>query len=538
MNATWNYAQGSYQLDEQNSVSYTRRDLVFTLIFLLFGYLCANALPFRRYPLALFLLSLSLLALTACYYGKAFFSKAFFSKGARSLVILTAYFLHTAVYLTSANAMLRFVTVWLQLILLAAFWYDRARLRENPLHDAKALLCLKEALYGYLVRYGALFGALKENLGKGERARKGWRTVGLSLIGLIVAVLPTLVIGLLLSYDNAFTSLLDSIFDFSFDNIFETVYELIFGILTAAALFSLIRFAKDGFVRIEKGDESGSHSEYKRFSVPRPILYAAVTPILVLYALFFFSQKDYYLSAFTNTLPEGFTYAAYAREGFFQLCIVACLNAVILLTFTYLIKKKDTSREILCRIYSAVLSLFTLILIATALSKMVLYIGSYGLTHKRVYASWLILLLGVLFLLFLIKQLARKLPVMKCSAVIFLSFFLLIALPNTDAIIANYNVDRYLDQSLDRVDVNELSSLGISSVEARLRLEAYWLSQLDPLGHSTLTEEEKKTLDSLSKSLDLTKEELDTSFFAFSIPNERAKRLLEERDGESYDPLS
>ena len=176
------------------------------------------------------------------------------------------------------------------------------------------------------------------------------------------------------------------------------------------------------------------------------------------------------------------------------------------------------------------LSFFTLILIATALSKMALYIDTYGLTHKRVYASWLMAFLAFVFVVILGKQFARRLPFVKVAIVGAVLFFALITLPNIDAVIANYNVDRYLDGTLDTVDIDELEDLGISSVKARIRLEEAWEKEGCLLGTSSLTSEEKEGLTKLSASLDREKENLDRSLFAFSIPNHKAKRLLDERE--------
>ena len=498
--------------------SYTRRDFVFSLIFFLFGYLAANAMPFREKPLAIFLLTLLAPVIAISLGGKGFFSRSPYFLGR-----LLTYAVAALAFLTSGNAVLRFFVMVLELVLFALLLY-RPKSDQIHLADETILFHIRNALMGYFRQFGALFGALVSGLSQGERAKKSWRTLGFVAVGLSVAILPTLIVVLLLSYDSTFYDLINSIFDVSFDNVFETLWKLLLAFPIGAVFFSVCsqnRFA---------AKPRTPHKAVSGHSVARPILYAAVTPILLVYALFFFSQKDYYLSAFTKILPEGFTYAEYAREGFFQLCIVSCLNAVILLIFTYLIDKKEGEKEIPCRIYSGLLSLFTLILVATALSKMVLYIDSYGLTHKRVYASWLMLVLAVIFLFFFIKQFARKLPIIKSTLLVVLISFLLIALPNTDALIADYNVDRYLEGELATVDVEELNELGVSSVEARLRLETYWQEQIGVLGTTALTEDEKASLETLSASLNQLATTLqDDTLFAFSLPNARAKRLLEDR---------
>ena len=497
---------------------YSIRELVFAFVFLFVALLFSFAMPFRERPLAVLLLSIVLFVQTALYHGKGAIVKK-----RRPITMLVLYGVFLIPFLTNANATLRFFVFVLLMLLLAFFWYDKAVLLHQPMEDATVASHVGDALLSYVSHFHVMFAVIFSTTGRGERAKKGFRTFGFIMLGLGIALLPTVIIWALLSYDDAFNLLMDNIFDFSFEKIFERIWDIIVAVPLGAAFFSLVYSAKaERKEKAVKASRSGG--------VPRALLYAAVTPMLVLYALFFFSQKDYYLSAFTKTLPEGLTFAEYAREGFFQLCVIACINAAVLLVFSLLARKKEGSKEILCRVYQGVLSFFTLILIATALSKMALYIDTYGLTHKRVYASWLMALLAFVFVVILGKQFARRLPFVKVAIVGAVLFFALITLPNIDAVIANYNVDRYLDGTLDTVDIDELEDLGISSVKARIRLEEAWEKEGGLLGTSSLTSEEKEGLTKLSASLDREKENLDRSLWAFSIPNSQAKRLLDERE--------
>ena len=56
---------------------------------------------------------------------------------------------------------------------------------------------------------------------------------------------------------------------------------------------------------------------------------------------------------------------------------------------------KDGERVM--RVFSVLLSLETLLLIVTALSKMVLYISQYGLTRLRIFASCTMIVLFLIF---------------------------------------------------------------------------------------------------------------------------------------------
>jgi hypothetical protein len=256
--------------------------------------------------------------------------------------------------------------------------------------------------------------------------------------------------------------------------------------------------------------------------LPRALLCAAVTPILAVYVLFFISQWSYYVSAFTGVLPEGLTFANYARSGFFQLCAVSGINAILLLLFNILIKKTDKKRDPLRSIYSAVISLFTLVLIATALSKMMLYIDSFGLTQKRVYASWLMLLLAAVFIIVLIGQLFHRIPIFSVIAVTAIIFFALIAIPNVDGMIASYNVSAYLSGDLATVDVYAAEDLGASAVPALARLREELLA-------APITKDTESLLREINYALLRMRSEICMSprgLFGFNIPIQRAINIL------------
>lgn len=78
------------------------------------------------------------------------------------------------------------------------------------------------------------------------------------------------------------------------------------------------------------------------------------------------------MSAFQNLLPAGYTYADYARRGFFELCGVAVLN-LTLIALLQLFSRRDADtgkKPAAVRVYTVILAVFTLALIVTALRKM------------------------------------------------------------------------------------------------------------------------------------------------------------------------
>ncbi len=353
--------------------------------------------------------------------------------------------------------------------------------------------------------------------------------LGWCAVGLVGAVIPTVVIAALLSYDEQFTNLLDRIFSFEPDKLFENIGDVIVAGLLAVCLFAVL-FGNLATTKADKKEEETETDKPSRLQVlPKPLVAAFVTPILLLYVLFFVSQWSYYVSAFTHVLPEGLTYAQYAREGFFQLCIVCVFNAILLVCLQAFMRRAPEEKGILRRILAGIISLFTLILIATALSKMVLYIDAYGMTRNRILATWMILLLAVIFILSLIQVFCKKFPIAMAILVTCVVFALVLFLPNIDGMIANYNVDAYLSGDLSSVDVDALCDLDYAAVPALERLEEHLLDE-EKLDEKTaiLLEQTTARLSTLAER----SEKNPAGFFDWNIPTWRAKQMLAERGWE------
>ena len=202
----------------------------------------------------------------------------------------------------------------------------------------------------------------------------------------------------------------------------------------------------------------------------------AMLPLLTVYAVFFVSQWNYYVSAFSGKLPEGIDiYSQYARDGFGELCAVSGINAAVMITVSVFTRRRQPDRHSpATRVFIGLLSVSTLILIATAISKMVLYIRAYGLTRLRVYASWFMILLAAGFLIMLIKQIIPKTNAVCAMLAAFILLFGVLALSDPDRQIARYNVDRYIEGTLFLPDKDGIDRLvdecGDSAIPETVRL--------------------------------------------------------------------
>ncbi len=103
--------------------------------------------------------------------------------------------------------------------------------------------------------------------------------------------------------------------------------------------------------------------------VPAVAICSALTPLILIYLLFFACQLPYYLSAFGGVLPTATATADMQDKAFSSCAEWQCLT----LWYIYcgvLAKRNENGRKpVAVRIYSAVFSLITILLICSAMSR-------------------------------------------------------------------------------------------------------------------------------------------------------------------------
>ncbi len=315
------------------------------------------------------------------------------------------------------------------------------------------------------------------------------RTLLMVLVGLIVTIpLTVIVYQLLTSADEGFYTLMSGIFDdFSFD--FSIVIQIILAVPVGFYLFGLVfsnvKKLKADYITNEWYDMRRNSMRF----LPAATAYAAVTPIIILYLAFVFVQADYLFSAFSGTLPNTFSYAEYARQGFFELFAISIINLAVIAALTLFSKNRtDGKKPFALKVYTVLLSVLTLLILITAFSKMSLYISNFGLTGKRVYVSWFMILIAVFFAVIVIKQFAEKLCIANIMSVVFTLLFAVLCFGNIDGQIARFNIYRYTEHG-EKVDLMALYDLSDDGWAVVLKSEGF--NGLN----SEITDESRENLD-------------------------------------------
>ncbi len=342
------------------------------------------------------------------------------------------------------------------------------------------------------------------------------KTLTKVLLGLLIALPITgLVMVLLISADQIFADMMEQVERILSGLFWKSLFELIRDLTFTVPLFLYLFGLLVGGMRYQSPAVAPSAPQKSRLRdrMSPLTLCVAATPLLMLYIVFFCAQAPYYFAAFSAYLPESFTVSAFARRGFFELCVVSFINFAVLLALQFLSAKKDDGKTpVSIRIYSTLLSVFTLLLIATAIRKMLLYIQSFGLTKLRVLTCWAMLLLAACFIVIALYQLFVRLPVKKWITTVCITFIALLAFSNVDGMIARYNVSAYQSGALERIDVVHLYSLSADAVPYTLPL---------------LEDEDPQVVNSTKRYLKAWEDRLEESTFPeYSFSLYRARRAI------------
>ena len=294
--------------------------------------------------------------------------------------------------------------------------------------------------------------------------KKSLKNAVLAIAGLAAAAVPTVIVtGLLSDADTRFSVIISSIFDGFLSKAVIFVIQAALGIPIGLWFFGALDSAKEGISSPGRDEELEKSFSLMRIA-PSTLCVFAVIPLCIVYVIFFFSQLSYNISAFNMILPAGaVSYSEYAREGFFELCKVSVIDLCMIAAMRLFGRREDGTVTKGIRIMTAVLSVMTIGLIFTAMSKMMLYIAVYSLTRLRVYTSWFMVLLGMVFIVQCIWAAKPSLNIFKPISAVFIVMFGLLSFGCVDTVITEYNTDKYLSGELTSLDIRETALLSSES---------------------------------------------------------------------------
>lgn len=284
--------------------------------------------------------------------------------------------------------------------------------------------------------------------------RKGNKNARNVLIGVLIGVPMLLVLTeLLSSADQIFSSFIGSIFRnlwrqviFS-PNLFLVLFLVVLGFFGIYCFLSALTL--------------NNMPEWKQKKVKRNPVTAItfLSMVTVLYLIFCVIQVVFLFTG-GKLLPKGYTYARYARQGFFQLLVV-CIFNFMLVIICLSIFQKNKWLKILLMAFSGC----TYIMVASSAFRMFLYIGAYHLSFLRVLVLWFLAMLVFLMAGVMVAIAKEGFGLFRyCMAVVAVSY-LVFSFGRVDYLIASYNLQQ-LGDKIGYEDVVYLANLSMDAAPA------------------------------------------------------------------------
>lgn len=259
--------------------------------------------------------------------------------------------------------------------------------------------------------------------------------------GLIVAVPLLIFIMIMLAgadaiFGNLVGNALDKIFDWNLPDF----------LLSDNFWFSMLMFASSGLAMyglwrsFEKEDSTKESNQKIVRKCAQLTGYIIVCAVDLLY-VFFCGIQILGLFLGKLSLPENYTYAEYAREGFFQLAALCCMNIVLVL----LVAKKF-NLNVTMKVLLLIICGCTYIMIAASAYKMYLYVRVYYLSFLRLVVLWALVTMTVLLSGVVIRIVLEKERVVEFFFITLLAAYCIFVVARPDYLIAKYNVAR-MDQT-------------------------------------------------------------------------------------------
>ena len=365
------------------------------------------------------------------------------------------------------------LALWLDFLVLTLgllYWVYTTGGKGRKKEDG-ALLEMIISWFAYpFMNFGSLFSAIfkrRENKKSGNTATTGngkWIFLGLLIAFPIVCIVSSL----LIMSDEMFKAMFSFLFDNFFGNIIKYLWFAVLGLPIAMGIFSVwyTKYFEDSKIQHINQPQRRNNNTFNCHIAPVALMYSIAIPLCVVYFLYLISQVAYFISFIAdNLLPEGFTIVDYARNGFFELCVVTVINIVLIILLITLTKRPEGVMPVGLRVISTLMSVFTLVFVGTALYKMFMYIGQYGFTAMRINTSIFMIFLLIIFMLIIAKQFLKEIRFFATALIVAMVFLTGYNILDVDAFIAKENISLYQQGKIGWMGNEMVTELDDSALE-------------------------------------------------------------------------
>ncbi len=300
---------------------------------------------------------------------------------------------------------------------------------------------------------------LQTSQNSGKRTKRNAYLRGLLLALPIVLIFAAL----LAAADPVFGSKIFGIFDwFEFDQLGEYLFRLFYVFIIAYLLLGAYFFGLVKSADLHKETREGFHETTFLGTIEAGMILGAVN---LLFLSFVFVQLKYFFGGDQNVTIEGFTYAEYARRGFFELLAVTIISGILFYSLSRITERKAKTQKQIFTGLSLVLVALVAIILVSAYTRLTLYEDAYGFTRLRTFTHVFMIWTGVILVSLGALEISQKMKHLPVVLIFSLMLFgLTINILNVDGFIVQQNIERGItrhngesDESLDSAYLSELS---------------------------------------------------------------------------------
>lgn len=288
-------------------------------------------------------------------------------------------------------------------------------------------------------------------------------------IGAVISIPMLFVVILLLSsadvyFKEVFETVFDAIFSWETPELFNRSF---FGFIGTIVVMFLLSYGIITYISHENSIKEAVEIKNKKWNSYIAITFGSL--IGVVYLLFAVIQI---LGLFMGALelPEGYTYASYARQGFFQLAFICFFNICLVLICTAGFEKSTLLKGIML-----VLSGCTYIMLLSSAYRMILYVKAYQLTFLRLFVLWALVVMAVIMAEIVVFIIKDSFPIFRYFLLSVTAFYIGFAAAHPDYWIASYNIAK----AEEGMDIDEFHLLFNLSLDAAIPILQYYEDEID-----------------------------------------------------------
>lgn len=362
----------------------------------------------------------------------------------KNAALLVPLFFFTTMLFVRTNEFLVFINVLMVLLLLllwAHFFSAETPFTQTiPQFIINPLRVIVNAMFGG-------FSVISEVANASRESEKG-RSNMLPIVRGLLLALPILAVftGLLGSADLIFAQKLDALLDFP--DTAEIILRILLLLWIAWLAVGAMAYAVTRGARVLSAEQAAKVGNTPLPRRKTAILGSIETTIVlglvnILFAAFVALQFVYLFGGASNISIDGYTYAEYARRGFFEMVLVAVL-ALGMILFLNIATKRNIKRQ--ANVFNALSTLmlvFVTVMLVSAHQRLQLYEMMYGFTLLRLQSHTFILwlALGIVWVIFILWRHPQRAAI--GLFICLLGFVAHLNIMNPDALIVRHNVARY-----------------------------------------------------------------------------------------------